>query len=122
MLKTLWLPAEDYHVLDRYFAEFGVPTPDPSLSSVAVAVTEEGELAGFIALQTVIHSEPIYINPEFRGTDVWRALVEKVQEPFKDKPGSGFYVFIPKDRPDILHMAKETGLEVLDWMVAKKEF
>jgi hypothetical protein len=123
--KTGWLPAEDYHVLEQQFAEWGVPVPDPEMSSIAVAVDEDGELAGFWVLQTTIHAEPVHIAPKYRGEaggekKVWRVLAEKIQEPFQE--GGGFYVFIPKDREDLVHMAREYGLEVLDWRVAKKEF
>ena len=117
-----WLPAEDYGLLRKQFAEWGVPTLDPHLSAVLVAIdTEQKELAGFFVAQTVVHLEPMWISERYRQTGLWRRMAEEAERPFREA-GSGFYVFIPRDRPDIEHMAREFGMKVRDWKVAEKNF
>jgi hypothetical protein len=88
---------------------------------VAIDV-ETGQLAGYWVAMTVVHLEPVYILPEFRGETVWRALADRIQEPFRENPGSGFYVFIPKGRDDLKHMAASEGMRILDWEIAEKRF
>lgn len=117
-----WLPPELWHLVEPQFVEWGVPVPDPAFAAIAVAYEKEtSRIAGFWVTQTVVHAEPVCIYPEFRGQDIWRGLLAKVEEPFREQ-GSGFYVFVPNDRPDIRHMAEVSGCKMLDWTVAMKSF
>lgn len=119
-LVATWLPPDGYSVLEKQFAEWGVPVPDPSLSSIAVVIdSETNELAGFIVAQSVVHLEPLFVDPRYRTDDVLRLLIDKAQEPFKEA-GSGFYVFVPNDK--IEGLVKREGMEILDWKIARKSF
>ena len=119
-LIATWLPPDGYSLLEKHFAEWGVPVPDPSLSSIAVVIdSETNELAGFGCLQSVVHSEPIKVMPGYHSGEVLRLLVEKMQEPFKEA-GSAFYAFAASDK--IAHLLESEGMRELPWRVFVKSF
>lgn len=119
-LVATWLPPDGYSVLEKHFAEWGVPIPDPALASVAVVINSEtNELAGLGCLQSVVHSEPIKVMEGYHSGAVLRLLVDKMQEPFKDA-GSAFYAFAADDK--IAHLLESEGMKELPWRVFVKSF
>ncbi len=119
-LIATWLPPDWYSLLEKQFAEWRVPIPDPALASVAVVIdSATNRLAGFGCLQSTVHSEPIWIAPEYRQGEVLRLLINKMQEPFKEAK-SGFYAFAATDK--IAHLLESEGMKELPWRVFVKSF
>ena len=117
-----WLPPEMYGLLEADFREWGVPLPDPNLSSIAIVLdTETNDLAGFICAQTVIHCEPIKVREPYRTAqgEIMKLLIGKIQEPFREAK-SGFYVFVPDEK--IKHLVEREGMTILPWQIAVKTF
>ncbi len=76
-IVTRLLEPEEYHRIDHYFDQEGVPRLDPEWSKVFVSIDEDlDKIAGVMCLQLVPHVEPIIIDPEYRGQGIWRDLAE----------------------------------------------
>lgn len=119
-LVATWLPPDGYALLEKQFMAWGVPIPDPELSSVAIVIdSETNQLAGFLVAQSVVHLEPLFVDPKYRTGEVLRLLVDKAQEPFKEA-GSAFYAFSETDK--IAHLLESEGMKELSWKVFVKSF
>lgn len=79
------LQPEEYHKLDGHedLTATGVPSPD--VSRIMVAERHDGTIVGYIMAVTVVHMEPIWVHPDYRGTMVpvrlWRKLVDALLTP-----------------------------------------
>jgi hypothetical protein len=76
------ISGEELERLGPLMNRLGWPTLDPEFSKVVVAEAGEGESAlicGFGVVQFVPHAEPMWVDPNLRGTGVAEELVSQVQ-------------------------------------------
>ena len=114
----LLLP-EYWHLLQPIFDEFKAKMPNSEFASIAVAMTDEGKVAGMLVLQMVMHSEPLYINPEYRDRVNFRKLVELIEDELKDVAPTTYYAFT--NNPTVEKMAYHIGMKLLDQKILYKE-
>jgi hypothetical protein len=114
----LLLP-EHWHLLQPIFDEFKAKMPLPGFASIAVAMTQDGEVAGMLVLQMVMHSEPLYINPDYRDKVNFKRLVEVIEDELKDVAPTTYYAFT--NNPTVEKMALKVGMNLLDMKVFSKE-
>lgn len=75
-IRTRVLEPEEFYLLEPLI-EAGAPPLDPDWSRVIASIDQDsGQIVGFIALQMILHAEPIVIKPEFREQGLWRELAE----------------------------------------------
>jgi GNAT superfamily N-acetyltransferase len=71
----------------KYFCsrlpEIGVTVPHPESANIVVAELEE-KIIGFIVLQLMVHTEPIYIDPAHRGSGIAEKLAEEAEKLLKE--------------------------------------
>lgn len=70
------LEPEEFYLIEPLL-DPAAPPLDPDYSRVIVSIDIDSEkVVGLVALQLVLHSEPIIISPEYRGQGAWRELAE----------------------------------------------
>lgn len=73
---------------ELFLKEMGVEPPLPGRGVVVVA-EEEGEIVGFGVMQKVVHFEPFWVSPKYRGKSVFRLMLAKLVELFDPcEPGA----------------------------------
>lgn len=77
-------PDEFKKILDAA-DKVGMFIPQPGMASSIVA-EDEGEIVGFAFAQYILHPEPIYVMPRYRGTSVARELAEAVRDKIGSRP------------------------------------
>jgi hypothetical protein len=103
---------EDHQEVAEVFKQFGVGVPSEMLSKIVAARTVDGRIVGFLTLQFLLHSEPIWIDPDYREMVDWRKLLEGAQEA---ATGSEVYAFA--DSQKIEAMLEKAGYEKLPYHV-----
>lgn len=75
-LRTRPLDPEEWYLLEPLL-EPGATPMDPQFCRVVASIDQDsGKVVGFIALQMVLHAEPIIIAEELRGEGLWKELAE----------------------------------------------
>jgi hypothetical protein len=97
------LPPEEFHRLQGHEALKGVGVPSPDTARILIAERASGEIVGFQMLVTVVHLEPIWVHPDYRGSmlpvRLWKAatrLLDALRIPmafsFSDNPTISGYL------------------------------
>lgn len=88
-------------------------------SRVLVAEDEHGDLAGFIVMQLVPHTEPLWVRPSQRGGEVANELADRMLRFMMDIQARGWMLVASSDT--IAKMAEARGMvrETLPVYVAK---
>ena len=68
---------EDWEMVDTVIASRGWMHLNPHFSRVLIA-KQGKKLAGFVVLQMVPHTEPLFVAPDFRGTGLAATLSDKM--------------------------------------------
>lgn len=66
-MRYRMLTNAEWERLRPEFTRRGWHLPAPEMSQCFIAETEDGELAGAILLQIVLHAEPAFVTPGFEG-------------------------------------------------------
>src|SRR5947209_5941531 len=69
-------------ILHPLFHKLGWAMPDPNMCKVVVAEAGESQealICGLAMVQFIPHAEPMWVNPDMRGTGVAEGLAETVQ-------------------------------------------
>lgn len=87
-----FIESEEFHIVDDFCREQGLSLLHPLFSKVVVGADEgAGRVAGLVAAQMVIHSEPIWIAEEYRGTRLWKELTEALDSYLTVVGAAGVY-------------------------------
>ena len=73
---------------------------------------EEGELAGFLPLQLLPHTEPLWVKPSKRGSDIAVTLADKMVEFLTEMQVRGFMVVA--DNPFAAKICESHGMVKLE--------
>lgn len=96
------------------FSSRGVEMPNPECSFVVGAFTEDGELAGFLTCQPVLHAEPLMLRSKF----ALRGLVRTLEIELQSRGISGRYFAFADGR--VAGMAEAMGMKKHPWAVFSK--
>ncbi len=78
-IVTKFLDPEQFYLIEPYFADEGVPCPDPNFSRVLAAIdTDAGLVVGIMCLQLVAHLEPLIVHPDYRGKGIAKTLAQEI--------------------------------------------
>jgi len=88
-------------------------------SRVLVAEDEHGDLMGFIVMQLVPHTEPLWVRPSTRGSEVANELADRMLAFMMEIQARGWMLVASNDI--IAEMAEKRGMvrETLPVYVAK---
>lgn len=107
------LQPEEYAKLEGHPALKGVGVPSPDVARVVIAEDHNGEIVGFQMLVTVVHLEPIWVHPDYRGSMVpvrlWKTAT-RLLDALRIKMA---YCF--SDRPEIANYLSRLGLRELPY-------
>ena len=97
MIDYQWVfPHEaDFRYILAVTERRGWTRPHPDLSRALMAF-EGGTPIGFLIVQPANHCEPIYVEPEYRGTGIAEQLSDQVFE-FMKSLGAGFMIIADTD-------------------------
>jgi hypothetical protein len=106
------LKREDWPQLEPVFKENGGALP--MIGNIAVASNGNG-ITAFHCLQPVLHIEPLWVHPDYRGKVEFRELLKELTGPLPK--GTEFYAFAPGDLVE--RICKHLRLSKLPWSVWK---
>ena len=112
------LPPEDYQRLEKIFEEQDWQLPPPEISICAIAESEgEIVLVGF--LQSILHSEPLWIRPDMRGKVDWKRAAGMLEEQVGEmSPYNGVVIIAENARVE--SMARKLGFEAVPGKLFRK--
>lgn len=90
-LRTRVLEREEFYLVEPLLAP-DAPPIDPEFSRIIATIDLDSEkVVGMVVLQLVLHTEPIIIDPAYRGQGIWRELGEFVDGYLTEIGTSGAY-------------------------------
>lgn len=98
----------DFSKLKEHPVLKGVGLPDPGHSAVCIATDETGEVVAFWFMVEVVHIEPVWIAPSYRGSSMVRGLWRMVREVIDACGIRSAFCF--SDRPDTADYLARLGL------------
>ena len=76
------LQPDEFYKLEGHEALKGVGVPSSDCARILIAEREDGTIVGFQMLVSVVHLEPIWVHPDYRGSMVpirlWKAATRLV--------------------------------------------
>ncbi len=109
------LDRDEHHMLSEAYASHGGVQP-PDVGIVAGAFDGD-QLVGFLVLQPILHMEPVWVHPDYRGQVPIGHLVRLIEEQLPH--GLVYFAFAPNQR--ISDLVKSQGFQSLPWHVWRKE-
>jgi hypothetical protein len=108
-----FLDESEYYKLIDIFEEYKGSIPNPKLSRIAIAETNEEnpndrEIIGLYCFQLIPHAEPMWIKEEYRNTNIWYKLASMI-EPLTQKKDT--YIIATTELVE--RMCEAAGLEKL---------
>lgn len=99
----------DWDRIEGILASRGWMSLNRSLSRILVAEDEDKNLLGFIVLQMVPHTEPLWVAPKERGTGLAEQLADRMVEYLTEMKVRGFMVMA--DSPFAAEMCEKHKME-----------
>jgi len=97
----------EWDAIDELCAARGWMSLNRQLTRILVAKRGE-EIAGFIVLQLVPHTEPLYVAPSERGTDLAASLADQMVEFLLSVKARGWMVVA--DNPHAKKLCEDRGM------------
>src|SRR5208283_2563973 len=101
---------EEWNAIDEVCAARGWLSLNRLLTRVLVAKRGD-DIVGFIVLQLIPHTEPLYVAPSERGTELAATLADKMVEHMVNMKARGWLVVA--DSPFAEQLCKERGMRKL---------
>jgi hypothetical protein len=120
MIRYRLIEPTEWEKLKPIFDAHNGRLPNAALSTAAIAENEAGERVGMVALQPMIHAQPLWIHPEYRAKVTVRGLFRKLEELVSRWPGSRVYVFTENGQSEAL--AELGGMKKEAYTVFRRDF
>jgi len=98
----------DWTRIDGILATRGWMRLNRRVTRILVAESDGGTLLGFFVFQLVPHTEPLWVAPSARGTDIPQQLADRMRE-FLVADGARGWMLVA-DSPVVERMARERGM------------
>lgn len=103
-----WISGDELDILAPFIeARNWMPLNKP-LTRARVAFDQEGRPVGFYLIKLLPHPEPIFVDPEWRGTGLAEDLAQDIHDILADTPAGG--VWFTAENPMTAKMAEDHGL------------
>ena len=109
------LKPENWQDLDQLSEKI---TFDP-LSSVVVVARKEGRVIGRIALQCPVHAEGVFIEPKYRGKELFHRLMQGIEQEAKVEGIKCVFAYAIDGA--IAALLSREGYTNVPWTIWKKE-
>lgn len=109
------LPRIEWSRLANHPSLHGLALPDPSAARLIVA-EEAGEIVAYWFLVAVLHAEPIWIAPQYRGTTLVKRLWQRLRSCIDTCAPSAF-CFSEQSRPEVGRYLERLGLRRLNYEI-----
>jgi len=102
---------EDIEKIEDVLSARGWMSLNPSTSRILVA-ERAGELKGFIVLQLIPHTEPLWVAPSMRSSGIAETLADKMAEFMAEVHARGYMVVA--EHPSAAKLCEERGMKRVD--------
>lgn len=102
----------EWNRIEDLLASRGWSSLTRSTSRILVAEDDDGELMGFLVLQLYPHTEPLWVRPSARGTDVAAELSNRMVDFLIEIKARGWMVIA--DSPFAAKLCEERGMRKLE--------
>ncbi len=103
---------QEWAQIGLLFQQWGEETPDPRRAFVAIAVDAGGRLIALQVMQFVLHAEPLWVAPEWRGKFNVLRLVRRLEEHLRSiLPEFSYYIMAT--RRNVEKLATLAGMHVI---------
>jgi hypothetical protein len=99
---------EEWDAIDEVCAARGWMSLNRTLTRILVAKRDD-RIVGFIVLQLVPHTEPLYVDPAERGTDLAATLADQMVEFLLSVKARGWLVIA--DSPHARQLCEDRGMQ-----------
>lgn len=106
------LPVEEWNRLEDHPALQGQPLPDPTYHRAVVAEAD-GEIVAVWFMVHVIHLEPVWIDPHFRGGTLPVRMLKEMSTILDSCTVTKAFCFA--DRPEIADYLQRLGMQKLPY-------
>lgn len=108
VINYRWLDDNEYAKCVSAFGNYGVEVPEPLLSKIMGAFTNDDKLVGFLTIQLLPHFSPLYVNEHYRSKGIASALADKA---IASLQGSGVEVYCFSKEQQVLDMMARRGFK-----------
>lgn len=106
-----WLSGDELDVLEPIIkARNWMPLNKP-LTRAMVAFDADGQIVGFYVLKLLPHVEPLFVDPDWRGSGLADELADEMHKVLADTPPGG--VWLTAENPLTAKMAEYHGLVIV---------
>ena len=122
-MKYRLLEPEEWGKLGKMFEIYKQTPPPPELATVAVAEDDNGELAGCLVLQLVLHMEPLVIqNPRANFLRLQAVLEKSLSDGLRElAPDEKVEYYCFSETEKVSRMAELMGLQKMPYKIWRKE-
>jgi hypothetical protein len=108
-MEYRFIEGEELSKIVPILEKFGWSPLHPTYSKALIA-EEEGEIKGFLVLQAVLRTEPMYVSPECRGrtTGIAKELASQMTAHLKENGVNVWYC--QADNPYVVELCEENGM------------
>jgi GNAT superfamily N-acetyltransferase len=99
---------EEWERIDKILEARGWMALNRATSRILVAEDPHGILSGVFTFQLIPHTEPMWVSPAYRGTDVAAQLADRMLEFLRENQARGW--MIVADNPIAARMCEERGM------------
>lgn len=118
MITARILPGREWGSVAEIFAEHGATLPDDDFARIGVE-EDGGQVVSFLAAQLVMHMEPLWQHPAYRGRLSFRRLLRLLESEAGITENCAYYSFSTSDQ--VARIMKAAGLKLLPWQVWQRE-
>jgi GNAT superfamily N-acetyltransferase len=109
MIEYRWMEGKEACEWLNGFLEHKGWTMLNEFTARALCAMENGRVVGFYVLQLFPHAEPLYVDPEYRGTGISDKLADLMHEYLKEARARGYMVIA--DNPLAAKMCEAHGMK-----------
>lgn len=107
-----WLEApQEIDEVDFLIVSRGWMPINHAMARILGTFDETGKMVGFLVVKMMPHIEPIYVDPEWRGSGVAEEMAEFMAKTITAPPGS---VFMVADNPLSAQLGRAHGMVKLE--------
>lgn len=107
-----WLAGEQLGVLEPILAKRGWASLNKLTSRALCAFAPNGQLLGFLVVQLFPHTEPLYVDPDYRGIGIAEELSDRMVKYMLEIKARGWMVVA--DSPHAVKLCEERGMRKLE--------
>ncbi|MGH7184504.1 MAG: GNAT family N-acetyltransferase [Nitrospiraceae bacterium] len=109
-IEHRWLDGDELDQIQLILQNRGW-TPLNKPTSRALAAFDGDKLVGFIVLQLVPHTEPLWIDPDYRGSYIAEGLAQGMRQFMRSIEARCFMVMA--DNPHAVRLCEESGMQLV---------